>query len=167
MSLIIASPPLQTSLVTPPDNPRSPDAAYYIDPVWYRWLVESLVTRVQAGTTVVKTVTLTAQNASIATTSIPIGSVASGLYRLSWYTRVTTIGTVSSSLTVTFSWTESGIPLSSSGAAMTGNTTSTTQTGSILVRSDSAAALSYATTYASNGAGEMKYRIDLVAEFVS
>jgi len=113
-----------------------------------------------------RTETLTGQTASIGTTAIPVGSLAAGLYRVSWYARITRAATTSSSLTVTIGWVESGITLVSSGAALTGNTTGTVQSGSLLLRIDAGTPITYSTTYASSGGVTMEYRLDLVVEQV-
>lgn len=112
----------------------------------------------------VGTVSLTAQQASISATSIPIQNVTTALYRVSYYTRITQAATTSSSLTVTFGWTESTVSLSASGAAITGNTTTSQQNaiGTFLV--DGASPITYSTTYSSTGATPMQYRIEIRAE---
>ena len=112
-------------------------------------------------------VTLTGQGASIGATDIPTQSLGAGLYRITYYARITRPATTSSSLTVTFGWTESGVSLSQSGAAMTGNTTTTQQNGSLLVLSDDASPITYATTYASVGGTSMQYRLSIVLEKVN
>lgn len=112
-------------------------------------------------------VSLTSQHAAIATTPIPSDTLAPGLYRVSIYQRVTTAAGVSSSLTTAISWTDGGISCSFSGAAMTGNTTATTQSFSQLIRVDRATPVSYTTTYASNPATVMQYSLDVVLETVS
>jgi hypothetical protein len=120
---------------------------------------------VDASPARLKTVPLTQQSASIGTTTIPTGALGGGLYRVSWYARITTPGSVSSSLTITIGWTE-GVTLSASGAAMTGNTTGTVQSGSMLIRIDGSSPITYSTVYASAGATAMQYRLDVVLEQV-
>src|SRR5204863_5568747 len=110
---------------------------------------------------------LTGQSASISTTAIPMGTIAAGLYRVQWEARITTPGTVSSSLTITISYTDDGVSCSQSGAAITGNTTSTVQSGVILVESDQTVPISYATTYASAGATAMVYKLNVTCELVN
>ncbi len=107
---------------------------------------------------------LTTQAASIGATALD-SSVNEGLYRLTYYARITRAGTVSSSLTVTLSWTDGGVACSYAGSAITGNTTATVQSGTVMVRSDHAA-INYATTYASAGATTMQYALDVVLERV-
>lgn len=103
---------------------------------------------------------------SIPTTAIPVPSVFGGLYRVTYYARITTIGSVSSSLSVTISWTDGGVNCSNTCPALTANTTSSTLTGTVLLSSDAASPINYATTYASNGANEMQYRLSVVLESI-
>lgn len=133
---------------------------------WYNWL-DTLRGRVDESPQAVETVSLpVTSNASIAATPILVTQTA-GLYRVSYYLRITTAAGVSSSVTVTIGWTESGVPLTLSGAALTTNTIQSVQTGSYLIRSDGAAPITYAVTYASNPAGAAKFRLDVVVESVA
>lgn len=109
-------------------------------------------------------VVLTAQSASIGVTSIPAASLAGGLYRVTYWARVTTAAGTSSSLSVTLSWTDSGVACSKAFTAVTGNTTATTDSNSYLVNIDGASPISYSTTYASVGAPAMIYALSLTLE---
>jgi hypothetical protein len=106
----------------------------------------------------------TGQTASIATTPLPLGSIPPGVWRISYRFRITTPATTSSSLTFTLAWEEGGVTQSESGAAETGNTTTSGQFGTLIIRVDTATPISYATTYASVGATPMAYDLDVVAE---
>lgn len=106
---------------------------------------------------------LTAQNASIATTSL-LTTPASGLYRISYYLRKTVADGVSSSLTFTWGWTQGGTPLTETAAALTTDTASAHQEGSILVQADANSDLTYAVLYASNTPGTMEYDGYVVVE---
>lgn len=110
--------------------------------------------------------TTTPVNDAIPTTDIPLPTVFAGLYRVTWYARITAAAITSSSLQVTIGWTDGGIPCSVTSAAITGNTTTTTGTASLLLRSDAATPITYATTYASNGANEMTYSLSVVLESI-
>ena len=109
-------------------------------------------------------VALSAQAASIGVTAIPTTSLAAGLYRIAYYTRITTASGATSSLTVTIHWTDGGIACSLSSAALTANTTSTVGTGTALVNIDGASPVSYSTTYASTGVPVMSYALYLTLE---
>ena len=126
------------------------------------WLL-SLADRLNRTPEVVQTVSLTTQSASISATTISVLSLAPGVYRLTAAARITTAATTSSSLTLTFGWTQA-VACTASGAAITGNTTATTGNFVVVARADQATALTYATTYASSGGTAMVYRLDVVVE---
>ncbi|HEV8262936.1 MAG TPA: hypothetical protein VGQ19_19545 [Burkholderiales bacterium] len=106
---------------------------------------------------------LSPQSASIATTAAFTTRVA-GYYRVSYYMRKTQADGVSSSLTFTWGWTETGVALPESAAALTTDTTSAQQSGSKTVYADAASDLTYAVAYASNTPGQMKYRLEVRVE---
>ena len=126
------------------------------------WLL-AVADRINRTPEVVQTVTLTTQAASISATTISVLSLAAGVYRLSAAARITTAATTSSSLTLTFGWTQA-VACTASSAAITGNTTATTGSFVVVVRADEATALTYATTYASSGGTAMVYRLDVAVE---
>jgi hypothetical protein len=130
-----------------------------------QWLL-ALTTWIQACARVLKVVTLTNQVASIGSTPFEIATLSAGLYRLTYYARITTAASVSSSLTVSFGWTETTVTLAGSGSAITGNTTTTIASGSLVVRADASTTLTYSTTYASVGTA-MAYRLDVIVEQVA
>lgn len=103
---------------------------------------------------------------SISPTQFPVGAVVSGVYRLSWYARITQAATVSSSLTVSFGWTQNGTGLTGSGTALLDGTSTTTQSGTATIRSDAATTLTYSTTYVSIGATSMQYALTIFAEYL-
>jgi hypothetical protein len=113
------------------------------------------------------TVELTGQSASIGATDLTGGTFSAGLYRVTYYARVTQAATTSSSLTVTLDWNEGGVTPSFSGAAMTGNTTTTVQSETQLVEIANLSAIRYSTTYASVGFTVMLYKLSVVVEQVS
>lgn len=158
----IAPPPYQTELVE--QQGEGALSGLFMVAVWVQWFLKSLLPRVQSAPTVLKSVTVSGQNTSIGTTALPTGVLASGQYRVSYYARVTAVGSVTSSLTVTIGWTESGIALTFSGSAITSNLTTSVQTGTAMITVDQASAVTYATTYASNAAGTMHYTLTVVLE---
>lgn len=158
----ISAPPIETPLV---DVPRAPSRNFYMTAGWYQWLI-ALVRRIQNAAQLLKVIALTGQAAAIGATSIPLGTTTSGLFRVSWYTRVTQPATTNSSLTVTIGWTESAVVLTRSGAALTGNTVTTGESGSLLLQGDANAAITYATAYVSVGATPMQYRLSVTVELV-
>lgn len=137
----------------------------YLRQEWVNWF-QSLKDAIDAAAQKRGGVTLTAQGAAIATVAVPTPALTAGLYRVSYYARITRAGTLSSSLTVTVSWTDGGIACSQAFAALTGNTTATVQVGSVMVRADEATTIRYATAYASSGATSMQYALDVRVEAV-
>jgi hypothetical protein len=138
----------------------------YIGHSWIEYLTDQSQ-RIDVSAQRVAAVTALSQSASIGATALPIGSVTEGLYRLTYYARITTAATTSSSLTISFDWTDEGVSMSTSGAAITGNTTTTFQTGTLEIYSDSAAPIRYSTTYSSTGAVAMIYKLYITTEAVS
>lgn len=130
---------------------------------YIKWLGELATTVGNAPERKAK-VALTGLVASIGVTPLPIASLSAGVWRVSYRFRITRAGTVSSSLQLTLGWTEGGVPISASGAAVVTNTTSSVQWGTFLVRVDGNTPISYSTTYASVGATAMQHDLDLVAE---
>lgn len=155
------------ALTSAPLNANEPmvDEKRHPTKTFLQW-VTSFTARVDTSPSRTKTVDLAAQGAAIGTTAIGSPS-ATGLYRVSVYQRITTVAGVSSSLTTTIAWTESGVACSQAGAALTGNLTTTTGSFTLLIRADAATPISYSTAYASNAAGVMKYRISITLESVS
>lgn len=130
--------------------------------VWVPFFVARDQQLTQAAKTIVDE-QLISQDAAIGATSLGVGSTAS-LYRVNLYARITRAATVSSSLQPTFRWTEGGIALSRTYAAVTGNTTTTYLVDVFPVRIDANTALTYETAYASVGATTMQYSLEVAVE---
>ena len=123
-------------------------------------------------------VDLTAQTASIGSTTLySVPTTASGEYRISWNTKVTTAAGTSSSVSLTISYTDpDGVAVSftaagvnSSGAIATTPANSTTSTGVLIgvpltLNCKGGTTISYATTYASNAASAMNYSLHIRME---
>jgi hypothetical protein len=131
---------------------------------WVKWF-QSQTQSIEAAAIKVGAASLTAQSASIGATQIPSGSLNTGIYRLTYYFRITSPGTTSS-LSVSFGWTDSGVACSKTFTANTGNTTGTTSSDSYLVSADQATPITYATTYASTGAA-MQYKLVVTLESIN
>lgn len=151
---------------TPPVRDALVDTQRLITPPWQVWFRDQREA-IDATATVLERVALTEENASISTTPIPTDSLAAGVYAVQWYQAVEVAAGVSSSLTLTVTWTDGGVSKTRSSAAMTGNTTATSDGDTWVVHLDSGTPVSYATTYLSNAAGAMEYRLDLVLSLVS
>lgn len=90
-----------------------------------------------------------------------------GMYRFSWYIRVTQAATVSSSATVTLNWTDGGVACSHTFTAVTNNITTVPTGGSLpLFAADDGTTISYSVAYASVGATPMKYQVSAIVEAV-
>lgn len=124
---------------------------------WINWFTSQLQ-RISQGPQRAGSVSLTGQSASLSATDFS-GGIPTGEFAIRWYARITTPAGVNSSLTATFAWTDRGVSQTGSGTAITGNTTTTYQSGSIpLIYCDGSTPVTYALTYASNPAGQMVYQ---------
>ena len=119
---------------------------------------------ISQGPVRLNTVSALDQGASIAATDLSNGALSAGLYRLTFYAHIVQAASTSSSLTVTFDWTYRGFAASAAAAAITGNTTGTTGSGSVLVSIGAATPVRYATTYVSVGGTAMAYDLWVVLE---
>jgi len=160
----IASPPSNDSLIELDETRRDRQSPFFIARSWLLWLQDAVISRVQSAPDLRTAIILTGQTAAIGATPLPLASVTAGRYRIAFYTRVTTPDGVSSSLTITLGWTDGGIACTQSGAAMTGNAVTTTQSGSIMIQSDANAPITYSVAYASNTPNQMAYRLSVVVE---
>jgi len=136
----------------------------YMAKTWLLWFINTLQPAVQSSSQVLKVVTLTAQSATIGLTAVPLGSLSAGLYRVSYYARITNPDGVSSSLTIALGWTESAESLSLSGAPITGDSITSVQTGVAVIQSDASGAITYGATYASNTPAKMQFTLIVVVE---
>lgn len=132
---------------------------------WLTWL-RSLVLAVEAASQALGQVTVSAATAAAAPTDIATPTLNAGLYRISWYARISTPASISSSLTVTIHWLDGGVACQFSGPAMTGNVATDIQSQSILVQVDNNTVIQYETAYASVGTN-MGYLLDVVVEAVA
>lgn len=131
--------------------------------VWVQWFTELFATLGQTASLAgngAASVSLTEQQAAIASTSLGTTTYAAGVYRVTVSAQITQAATTSSSLTVTAAWTSNGASCSYSWPALTGNTTATVGVGpAITILVDQGTSVSYSTAYASVGATPMKYAL--------
>jgi hypothetical protein len=124
---------------------------------------------VPSSAPVLTTVDLTAQDANIGTTTI-VSAPATGRYRVSVYTIVTTPDGASSTLpSVVIGWTDPDNATSQTftltATAPTGNTKTTYAEIVVVISATTSTNISYATTsYASGTPTAMKYALHLVLE---
>jgi hypothetical protein len=159
--------PHESQLVTSISDPQSGKERLtgYISEEFLNWL-HTLTGRVNTNPQrlVNLRIPTAAGAAAIATTSLPVPSLVPGLYRVSYYARITQPATTSSSLIVTIGHTDDGESCVQAGPAITGNTAATVQSGTFLMRIDGSTAITYATTYASVGGTPMTYSLEIVVE---
>ena len=146
------------------DKP-DPQEGVITDP-WADWLTR-LAGTVNIAPSRLGSVAVGGQTASISATDFSGGSLNAGLYRVSYYAQITQAAGVSSSLTITLTWTAVGVSQSEAFAAITGNTTSTHSAApnDFFFYADGSP-VKYATTYASVGAPVMSYLLYLSLESV-
>jgi hypothetical protein len=129
--------------------------------------LSDMTDRIGMSSAIVANVSLSEQSAAISATNIPVSSLTTGLYRVNYYARITQAATTSSSLTVTIQWTDGGVSCNYVGAAMTGNTTATFQSASVLVLATQGTPIRYSTAYTSVGATSMEYKLLIACQAVS
>ena len=134
----------------------------FLSSLWRDWFT-ALRDAIHLAVARAASTSVTAQSAAISSTTAH-AVTETGLYRVSYRARITTAATVSSSLTVTVGWTDTGVACSQAGAAMTGNTTTTQQSGQVVVYADAATAITYSTAYVTSGATSMAYALAVVVE---
>lgn len=110
------------------------------------------------------TVSLSAQGADIAATPVPMPDLTAGLYRVSYFVRVTRAATTSSEIQIVIGWTDGSVALTSAGTNLTGNTTSTFEQRTLLLAIDANAAITYEAIYTSVGATAMLFKLEIVVE---
>lgn len=120
---------------------------------------------IQAAPSRVNAEALTNQDASVGATDLTGGNASAGLYRLTYYARLTQAATTSSSLEIVLDWTDNGIARSFNGAAITSNSTTTGwQSETKMIRSDGLSPIRYSTIYSSTGGTPMLYALSVVLE---
>lgn len=137
----------------------------YIHPDWLNYL-QGIQSNVDAGVRLVARPRLVDQEVSISPTPIPVAGFPGGLYRVSFYARITRPATVSSSLTIGFNFVEGGNNEAFTYLPLTTNTVFSIQSQSFLCRVDRAAAITYNVSYASIGATPMQYSLEIILEAI-
>jgi hypothetical protein len=129
------------------------------------WLnfFDRLWARTAAGPRKLKRVTVVV-TAVVGTTPFALGELAAGLYRVSWNGRVKTPAGATSSFQVTLGYTDGGVAQTFLGDVLNGNTTTTKESQSKVVRIDVGTAITYALAYASNPAAAMVGALDFLIE---
>ncbi len=133
---------------------------------FYVYLRDNEQTALLGPTRIGTPIALTGQNTSLSTTAVTSETITAGLYRVTYYARITSADLVSSSLTVSLAWDDGIVSCTHNFTAITGNTISTTGSESYMVRIDTPP-ITFTTVYASNTPGAMQYALSLVIEAVA
>jgi hypothetical protein len=153
----VGNPPFKSALV---------DRGGRMPNTWVKFFV-NLTRRAMASPEPIGAVSVTAQAASLAATSVTTPILTAGRYQIAYYARVTQAATTSSSLSVTIRHTDGGVDVDQTTAAATGNTTGTVLSGTFIASVDASTTLKYLTTYASVGGTPMQYRLSLLVSSLS
>lgn len=106
------------------------------------------------------------QTAALPLTALPATDLASGLYRVSVYTKIMTPASVSSSVQPLITFTDSAASCTFLGTANTGNTTTSVTCNTFLVRITQGTPISYEAAYTSTLAG-MAYDLEITLEQIA
>lgn len=154
------------NLAPPPLRSRLTDKAGLMTREFNNWL-RGLTTAVNnAATQAVQPLVLLGLGYPLAT-SVLVPQTNQGLYRLSYSLIIARAATTSSSVAVTLQWTSNGVLQTFTSPAVTGNTTTSGQSGSVLAQVDGGSLISYATSYASVGGTQMLYNLAVTVEAMS
>jgi hypothetical protein len=137
----------------------------FLTEAWERWF-DQLQIIIEACAVRIASVSLTDQDGPIVPTDLTDGGLDSGLYRVSYYARITTPATINSSLTISVFWTDGGINQEFTGAAIVGNTTQSFQSETQLIHVDALSPVRYEVDYLSVGAQSMEYALYITLEEV-
>ncbi len=133
---------------------------------FYVYLRDNEQAQLQGPTRLGTPIALTGQNTSLGTMAVTSETLTAGLYRITYYARITAADATSSSLTVSIAWDDGIVSCTHAFTAITGNTISTTGSESYMVRIDTPP-ITFTTVYASNTPGAMQYALSLVIEAVA
>ena len=120
--------------------------------------------RVEDGPEQLGTVSLSAQSADIAATPVPMPDLTAGMYRVSYYVRVTRAGSVSGEIQIQIGWTDGTIALTSAGTNLTANTTSTFEQRTLFLAVAANVSITYEAIYNDGGGTAMQYKLEIVVE---
>jgi len=129
---------------------------------WRRWLQEVKDAIDATARRVGSAVALAGQVAAVSGTLYT--PARAGLFRVSWVLLITQAATTSSSLQLSIGATTGGVLTTQTGQALTSNTFGDVQSGSVVVSSDAAAAITYAVAYASVGGTPLAYAVNVTVE---
>lgn len=107
------------------------------------------------------------QNAAIAATPLPLGTLSTGRYRVSIFLRVSSPDGVNSSVAPVLNFTTETVACQITGAALTSDNIGLPQSAVFLVSVDQPGPIEFSTTYASNTPNAMHYTVTVLTERMS
>ena len=127
------------------------------------WFLEQQ-TRTEDTPEQLGSVSLSGQSADISATPVPMPELTAGRYRVSYYTRITTVAGTSSELIITIGWTDVAQAMTSSGATLSGNLVTTFEQRTLFLDVAANASITYAAAYTSDPVTVMKFKLEIVVE---
>lgn len=159
-------PGAQDNWVDQVKDPDSGKTRYPLSLEAINWLLP-LTNSVNAAPQQIGTfVDLTGQNDAIPATSLDDGSLQTGLYALSIWSRVEVPDGVSSAVQVTVTYTSGGVVQSFVGTNVNGNTTTSKSQQTVPLWIDAGTAVTYQTSYSSNTPNAMEYQLAIALQLV-
>lgn len=140
---------------------RAQDSQGFITQTWQRFFSQQQLT-ITASPTLVDLVTVTAQNASIVATDISGATLDAGTYEALATTTIKRAAGTSSSLQVSFNFTNRGTACVLAGAIDTTNTLGNATPAGGLITIDNASPVRYLVTYGNVGLPTMLYDITVM-----
>jgi hypothetical protein len=134
--------------------------------VWIDWFA-SLGIRVDQQTHTLNIMEEFNLSGAVAPTPIPTDSLSEGLYRVTYYLRITVPASTSSAIQVAIGWTDGAVSCSIEAEELTTNTVGTVQSNTLMIRCDQAAPITFAVEYTSVGGTPMQYNLFIMVEQVA
>ncbi len=130
---------------------------------WLRWF-RAILIRVMAAPQIVAKVRYASQTAAVAEAAL-YKAPFNGMYRISWYIRISYPATVSSSVQPIFTWTSGGFTwIGTTENPITDNTATTSRSGVVILRADEGTEILHTCSYSFVGADAMIYDFEAVVE---
>ena len=165
----IASPPAQDSLIELDERLPWLKNPLIMAKGWLQWLQDAVLKRVQASPEILLgDYQLLGQGASIVAAGLPLPALGAGTYEVTSYMRVTTADGVSSSVALAIGWTENGLALSAVLGTIASDSVIDPRPNMLArITIDANSPIIYATAYASNTPGKMKYRLGFTVKAIT
>lgn len=103
---------------------------------------------------------------SIPPTDLSGGNLATGIYRMTYFVRVTTPDGAGSAVQVNFGWSDDLQPLVFNGTNVTGDLVTSYASGMVTFASDGGSPITYETVYSSTTPNAMHYKLAVTLELV-